>query len=133
MNPWTCPALVLGGNISLAHIKPPLIPTEHCLNATAYLSIVADNVHPFMATVYPPSNGYFQQDNAPCHKAHVISSWFHQHGKEFRLFWGQRGVKYLPSITKVYRRKWPISVYNREKRSRFRSWNQMILAIFCLI
>ncbi len=41
----------------------PLVPIEHRLNATAYLSIVADHVHPFMTTVYPSSDGYFQQDN----------------------------------------------------------------------
>ncbi len=29
----------------------PLVPIEHCLNATAYLSIVANHVHPFMTTV----------------------------------------------------------------------------------
>ncbi len=28
----------------------PLEPIEHCLNATAYLSIIADHVHPFMTT-----------------------------------------------------------------------------------
>jgi len=28
-----------------------LLPIEHCLNATAYLSIVSDNVHPFMTAV----------------------------------------------------------------------------------
>ena len=47
----------------------PLVPTEHCVKATAYLSIVTDHVHPFMTTVYPSSGGYFQQDNAPRHKA----------------------------------------------------------------
>ena len=26
-----------------------------------------------MTTVYPSSNGYFQQHNVPCHKAHAIS------------------------------------------------------------
>ncbi len=41
----------------------PLVPIEHRLNASAYLSIVADHVHPFMTTVYPSSDGYFQQDN----------------------------------------------------------------------
>ncbi len=51
------------------HTLGTLVPIEHCLNATAYLSIVADHVHPFMTTVYPSSDGYFQQDNAPCHKA----------------------------------------------------------------
>jgi len=45
-----------------------LVPIGHCLNVTAYLSIVADHVHPFMVTiVYPSSDGYFQQDDAPCH------------------------------------------------------------------
>ncbi len=34
----------------------PLVPIEHRLNATAYLSIVADHVHPFMTTVYPSSD-----------------------------------------------------------------------------
>ncbi len=34
----------------------PLVPIEHCLNATAYLSIVADHVRPFITTVYPSSD-----------------------------------------------------------------------------
>ncbi len=53
----------------------PLVPTEHHLNTTAYLSIVADYVPPFMTTVYPS----FQQDNVPCHKAQIISNWFLEH------------------------------------------------------
>ncbi len=66
------------GEIFLAH----LVPTEHCLNATAYLSIVADHVHPFMT---PSSDGYFQQDNAPCQKAQIISDWFLEHDKLFHF------------------------------------------------
>ncbi len=54
----------------------PLVLIEHRLNTTAYLSIVADHVHPFMTTVYPSFDVYFQQDNAPCHKAQIISDWF---------------------------------------------------------
>ncbi len=69
------------GDIFLAH----LVPIEHCLNATAYLSIVADHVHPFMTTVYPSSDVYFQQYNAPCHKAQIISDWFLEHDNEFTL------------------------------------------------
>ncbi len=65
------------------HTLGPLVPTEHCLNATAYLSIVADHVHPFMTTVYTSSDGYFQKDNAPCHKAQIIS--FLEHDNEFTL------------------------------------------------
>ncbi len=34
------------------HTLGPLVPIEHRLNATAFLSIVADHVHLFMTTVY---------------------------------------------------------------------------------
>ncbi|MDF4294910.1 hypothetical protein P3465_23635, partial [Vibrio parahaemolyticus] len=62
-----------------------LVPTEHGLNTTAYLSIVAERVHPFMTTVYPSSDGYFQQDNAPCHKAQIISDWSLEHDNDFTI------------------------------------------------
>ncbi len=35
--------------------------------------------------MYPSSDGYFQQDNAPCHKAQIISDWFLEHDNEFTL------------------------------------------------
>ncbi len=38
------------------HTLGPLVPIDHRLNATAYLSVVADHVHPFMTTVYPSSD-----------------------------------------------------------------------------
>ncbi len=47
------------------HTLGLLEPIEHRLDATVYLSIVADHVHLFMTTVYPSSDVYFQQDNAP--------------------------------------------------------------------
>ena len=53
------------------HTLGPLIPINHCLNATVYLNIDADYVHPFMATMHSSSNGYFQHDNALCHNAKV--------------------------------------------------------------
>ncbi len=46
------------------HTLGRLVPIEHRLNPTAYLSIVADYVHPFMTTVYPSFDGYFQQDQS---------------------------------------------------------------------
>ncbi len=67
------------------HTLGPLVPIEHCLNATAYLRIAADHVHPFMTTVYPSSDGCFQQDNTPCHKAEIISDWFLEHDDDFTL------------------------------------------------
>ncbi len=70
------------GDIFLAHFGP-LLPIEHRLNFTAYLSMVADHVHPFMTTVYPSSDDYFQQDYAPYQKFQVISDWFLEHDNEF--------------------------------------------------
>ncbi len=66
------------------HTLGSLVPIEHCLNATVYRSIVAYHVHPFMTTVYHLLM-YFQQDNAPCHKAQIISDWFLEHDNEFTL------------------------------------------------
>ncbi len=67
------------------HTLDPLVPIEHRLNSTVYLSIVADHVHPFMTTVNPSSDEYFQQDNAPCHKAQITSDCFLEHDNEFTL------------------------------------------------
>ncbi len=61
----------------------PLVPIEHHLIATAYLSIVADHVHPFMTTVYI-FFWCFQQDNAPLQSS-IISDWFLEHENEFTL------------------------------------------------
>ncbi len=38
-----------------------------------------------MTTVCPSSDGYFKQDDAPCHKAQIISDWFLEHDNEFTL------------------------------------------------
>ncbi len=66
------------------HTLGLLVPIEHRLNTTVYLSIVSVHVHPFMTTVYHLLM-YFQQDNAPCHKAQIISDWFLEHDNEFTL------------------------------------------------
>ncbi len=50
------------------HTLGPLVPTEHRLNATAYLSIVADHVHPFMTTVYHLLMATSSRIMHPCHK-----------------------------------------------------------------
>jgi len=67
------------------HTLGPLVPVSHRLNATAYLSIVSVHVYPFMATMSPSSDGYFQKDNAPCLKARIISNWFLEHDIEFTV------------------------------------------------
>ncbi len=67
------------------HTLGLLVPIEHRLDATVYLSIVANHVLTFMTTVYSSSDEYFQQDNAPCLKDQIISDWFLEHDNEFTL------------------------------------------------
>lgn len=54
------------------HTLGPLIPVEHCLNAT-YVSIVADHMYPFIAAIYPTYVS-IQHDNVPCHKSSQTGS-----------------------------------------------------------
>ncbi len=75
---------VMVRDIFLAHFGP-LVPIEYCLIVTAYLSIVAGPCPSLYTTVYPSSDGYFQQDNAPRHKSQIISDWFLEHDNEFTL------------------------------------------------
>ncbi len=56
--PWalSLPLSLMVWGIFSWHTLGPLVPIEHGLNTTAYLSIVADHVHPFMTAVYPSSD-----------------------------------------------------------------------------
>jgi len=67
------------------HTLGPLAPIRHHLNVTGYLNIVSGHVCPFMASMYPSSDGCFQQDNEQCHKARIISNWFLEHDNEFTV------------------------------------------------
>ncbi len=53
----------------------------------------------------PISDGYFQQDNAPCHKAQIISDWFLEHDNEFTLL------------------KWPPQYWSATRPEPDKSWN----------
>ena len=54
------------------HTLGPLIKVEQRLIATGYLNIIANQVYPFTATVYPSGNGFIQQDNVSCHKVRIV-------------------------------------------------------------
>ncbi|GBN78056.1 hypothetical protein AVEN_220739-1 [Araneus ventricosus] len=55
------------------------------MKAANYLNIITDQLHPYMALVFPTGNGIFQQDTAPCHKARIVMEWFEEHTDEFHL------------------------------------------------
>lgn len=51
-----------------------------------YLSdIVTVRIWPFVAIIYPSFNGYFQLNNAPCHKAQVVSNSLDEHASQFNV------------------------------------------------
>lgn len=57
------------------HTLGMIIPINHHMDTTSYLSIVADHVHPFMKTIYSSSNGYIQ---IMTNVTKVILNWFHE-------------------------------------------------------
>lgn len=71
--------------MSPEHTLLPLIPPENHSDTSTYLGIVADQVQQFIATVYTFSDGYFQEDNKPCHKAALILKWLQEHDSDFNL------------------------------------------------
>lgn len=76
--------IMLWGTFSWATLGPVVV-VEQTMNAANYLNIIADQLHPYMASVFPTGNGIFQQDNAPCHKARIVLEWFEEHTDEFHL------------------------------------------------
>lgn len=95
---------ILMRTIYSCHTLFPLVPDEHRLNATAYLSIIADYVHSCMTTVYPSSHDCFQQDKKLYHKAQIISNWFPKndlHSHQISIQQSTFGIRWTGSIKDV--------------------------------
>ncbi|GBN47885.1 hypothetical protein AVEN_39367-1 [Araneus ventricosus] len=75
---------MLWGTFSWAALGPVVV-VEQTMKAANYLNIIADQLHPYMAVVFPTGNEIFQQDNASCHKARIVLEWFEEHTDEFHL------------------------------------------------
>ncbi|GBM01958.1 hypothetical protein AVEN_269564-1 [Araneus ventricosus] len=73
---------VLWGMFSWAALGPVVV-VEQTMKDANYPNIIADQLHPYMAFVFPTGNGIFHQDNAPCHKARIVLEWFEEHTDEF--------------------------------------------------
>lgn len=92
-----------------------LVPTEHCLKATAYSSIIANNVHPFIATVVHQC-GYSQltvsflnMKLSPLHLHWVFPCWICAM-KNLVGCEGKRGSNLILTRLKVCLIMWPLSV-----------------------
>ncbi len=82
------------------HTSGPSVPAEHHLNSTAYVLLLTMSISLFI--IYPSWEGYFQQDNTPCHKTQIISNCFLKYDNElistngfhshqiFKMLWNER-------------------------------------------
>ena len=50
--------IILRGTFSWASLGPVVV-VEQTFNATEYLNIIANQLHPYMASVFPTENGMF--------------------------------------------------------------------------
>ncbi|GBM06688.1 hypothetical protein AVEN_227037-1 [Araneus ventricosus] len=70
-------SIMLCGTLSWAALGA-IVVVEQTMKSANYLNIIADQLHPYMAfvfPVFPTGNGIFQQDNAPCHKSDMELCW----------------------------------------------------------
>ncbi|GBM81412.1 hypothetical protein AVEN_250806-1 [Araneus ventricosus] len=121
-----------------SHALGPLILVEGTLNSCAYLSIVADQVHPYMATVYPANNDVFQLDNATYHVSKIVRAWLEEHDEELQLLpWPQNSTDFNPCenmwkyLDRHIRQKDPPSRNIHDLRDALLfSWSQMPVSTF---
>lgn len=58
------------------HALGPLVILRGSQNASDYLNVLEEQVRPFMQQYPPSGHGYYQDDNAPIHRARVVTEWF---------------------------------------------------------
>ena len=75
---------MLWGTFSWASLGP-MVVVQQTLNATAYLNIIVDQLHLYMASVFSTGNGMLKRDNALRLKAWIMLVWFQEDDAEFEL------------------------------------------------
>ncbi|GBN46112.1 hypothetical protein AVEN_160555-1 [Araneus ventricosus] len=90
---------MLWGTFSWAALGTVVVEkqTMKAANYLLILNINADQLHPYMASVFPTGNGIFQQDISPCHKARIVLEWFEEHTDEYHLMsWSPNSLDLNP-------------------------------------
>ncbi|GFW50322.1 transposable element Tcb2 transposase [Trichonephila clavipes] len=68
------------------HDMVPLIRLDMTLTGDRYISILSDQLHPFMSIVHSDGLGEFQQENATPHTSRIPTEWLQEPSSEFRHF-----------------------------------------------
>ncbi|GBN75143.1 Transposable element Tc1 transposase [Araneus ventricosus] len=76
--------IMLWGTFSWAALEPVVV-VEQTMKAANYLNIIADQLYPYMAFLFPTGIEIIHQDNAPCHKARIVLECFEEHTDELHL------------------------------------------------
>lgn len=64
-----------------------IIPIHQSLTSMHYVNIIADQVYPFMTTVFPAGDGVYQKDIIR-HKRQIVMEWFDEHSGDYNLCLG---------------------------------------------
>ncbi len=89
------------GDISW-HTLGPLVPIEQQFKRHSLPEYCCWPCPSLYYYSVPSSDGYFQQDNAPCHKVQIISDWFLEHDNEFTL------LKWPPQSPDLIEHLWDV-------------------------
>ena len=60
------------------------IYVDVALSHTTYPN-AANQIHPFIALVFPAGRSLLQQDNAPCRTTEVLQEWLEKYDREFKV------------------------------------------------
>ena len=60
----------------------PMVPLHGRIKNQKYLKVSSDQIHSFIAELFPEGNAVILDDNAPFHLAKIVSEWHEEHSGE---------------------------------------------------
>ncbi|PNF38758.1 hypothetical protein B7P43_G14268 [Cryptotermes secundus] len=60
----------------------PIITLQGHITANNYVTILGDQVHPIVQTLFTTGDATYQDDIACVHTAHIVQDWFSEHEDE---------------------------------------------------